>query len=37
MATDTSLLAWRIPQIEEAGGQQSMRSQEVRQDRGTNT
>ena len=37
MATDTSLLAWRIPQIEEPDGQQSVRSQEVRQDGVTNT
>ena len=30
MATDSSLLAWRIPWIEESGGLQSMGSQKVR-------
>ena len=28
MATHSSMLAWRIPLTEEAGGQKSMRSQE---------
>ena len=30
MATHSSILAWRIPWTEEAGGLQSMRSQRVR-------
>ena len=29
MATHSSILAWRIPQIEEPGGLQSMGSQDV--------
>ena len=29
MATPSSILAWRIPWIEEPGGLQSMRSQRV--------
>ena len=29
MATHSSILAWRIPWIEESGGLQSMRSQRV--------
>ena len=37
MATQFSILAWRIPRTEEPGGLQSMRSQRVGQDRGTNT
>ena len=32
MATHSSILAWRIPWIEEPGGLQSMRSQRVRHD-----
>ena len=30
MATNSSILAWRIPWLEEPGGLQSMRSQTVR-------
>jgi len=30
MATHSSILVWRIPWTEEPGGQQSMRSQRVR-------
>ena len=37
VATHSNTLAWRIPQIEEPDGQQSVRSQEVRQDGVTNT
>ena len=37
MATHSSILAWRIPWTEEPGGLQSMGSQRVGQDRGTNT
>ena len=37
MATHSSILAWRIPRTEEPGGLQSMGSQRVGQDRGTNT
>ena len=32
MATHSSILAWRIPWIEEPGGLQSMGSQRVRRD-----
>ena len=32
MATHSSILAWRIPWIEEPGGLQSMGSQRVRHD-----
>ena len=32
MATHSSILAWRIPWIEESGGLPSMGSQRVRQD-----
>ena len=32
MATHSSILAWRIPWIEESGGLQSMGSQRVRHD-----
>ena len=32
MATHSSILAWRIPWIEEPGGLQSLGSQRVRQD-----
>ena len=32
MATDSSILAWRIPWMEEPGGLQSMGSQRVRHD-----
>ena len=32
MATHSSILAWKIPQTEEPGGLQSMRSQGVRFD-----
>ena len=32
MATQSSILAWRIPWTEEPGGLQSMESQRVRQD-----
>ena len=37
MATHSSILAWRIPWIEEPGGLQSMGSQRVRHDWVTNT
>ena len=37
MATDSNILAWRIPWTEELGGLQSMGSQRVRQDRATNS
>ena len=37
MATHSSILAWRIPWTEEAGGLQSMGSQRVRHDCVTNT
>ena len=37
MATQSSILAWRIPWTEEPGGLQSMGSQRVRHDRATNT
>ena len=37
MATHSSILAWRIPWTEEAGGLQSMGSQRVRHDWATNT
>ena len=37
MATHSSILAWRIPWIEEPHGLQSMGSQRVRQDGVTNT
>ena len=33
MATHSSILAWRIPQIEEPGGPQSLESHRVRHDR----
>ena len=33
MATHSSILAWKIPQTEEPGGLQSMKSQRVGQDR----
>ena len=36
-AAHSSILAWRIPRIEEPGGLQSMRSQRVRHDCVTNT
>jgi len=32
MATHSSILAWRIPWIEEPGGLQSIRTQRVRYD-----
>ena len=32
MATDSSILAWKIPWTEESGGLESMGSQRVRQD-----
>jgi len=35
IATHCSILTWRIPQIEEPGGLQSMRSQRVRHDLAT--
>ena len=35
MATHSSILAWRIPQTEELGRLQSMRSQSVRNDKAT--
>ena len=35
MATHSSILAWRIPWMEEPGGLQSMGSQRVRHDRAT--
>ena len=37
MATQSSILAWRIPWTEEPGGLQSTESQRVRQDWETNT
>ena len=37
MATHSSILAWKIPWIEELGGLHPMGSQRVRRDRGTNT
>ena len=37
MATQSSILAWRIPWTEDPGGQQSMGSQRVGHDRVTNT
>ena len=37
MATHSSILAWRIPQIEAPGGLQSMESQRVRHDSATFT
>ena len=37
MATHSSILAWKIPWTEEAGGLQSMGLQRVRHDRATNT
>ena len=37
MATHSSILSWRIPQTEESGGLQSVRSQRVIYDRVTNT
>ena len=37
MATHSSILAWRIPWIEETGGLQSMGSQRVGHDCVTNT
>ena len=37
MATHSSILAWAIPWTEEPGGLQSMGSQRVRHDGGTNT
>ena len=37
MATHSSILTWRIPQTEEAGGLQSMGSQRVGHDQATNT
>ena len=37
MATQSSILAWRIPWTEEPGGLQSMGSQRVRPDSATNT
>ena len=37
MATHSSILAWEIPQTEEAGGLQSMGFQRVRQDWAANT
>ena len=37
VATHSSILAWRIPSTEEPGGPQSMGSQRVRQDWGTNS
>ena len=36
-ATHSSILAWKIPWIEELGGLHPMGSQRVRRDRGTNT
>jgi len=36
MATHSSILAWRIPWMEEPGGLQSMGSQRVRHDWATN-
>ena len=37
MATHSSILAWKIPWIEEPGGLQSMGSQRVERDSVTNT
>ena len=37
MATHSNILAWKIPCTEEPGGLQSMASQRVGHDRGTNT
>ena len=37
IATQSSILAWRIPWTEEPGGLKSMRLQRVRHDRVTNT
>ena len=37
MATHMSILAWRIPWIEEPGGLQSMGSPKIRHDWATNT
>ena len=37
MATNSSILAWRIQWTEEPGGLQSMGLQRVRQNRATNT
>ena len=37
MATHSIILAWRIPWTEESGGLQSMGSERVRHDWGTNT
>ena len=37
MATDTSILAWRIPWTGEPDGLESMESQRVRNNRATNT
>ena len=37
MATQSSILAWRIPWTEEPSGLQSMGSQRVGHDRATNT
>ena len=37
MTTHSSILAWRIPQTEEAGGLHSMGSQRVRHNGATNT
>ena len=37
MATHSSILAWRIPWTEEAGGLQSMETQRAGHDRATNT
>ena len=37
MATHSSILAWRIPRTEEAGGLQSMALQSVGHDWATNT
>ena len=37
MATQSSILAWRMPWTEEPGGLQSMGSQRLRQDLATNT
>ena len=37
MASHISILAWRIPWTEEPGGLQSMESQSMGLDRGTNT
>ena len=37
MATQSSILAWRIPWVEEAGGLQSMKSLGVKHNCATNT